>query len=117
MLICTGLGIITCLIFHYGLKSAKSNQAQSVFEIKDTSINSSISGFLHSKLLQVAFLYVASRLFLTISLVYMPLFLNESISDQAEVIASVPLVSYIASFVASLGVKYINNIWGSKVSI
>ena len=60
-------------------------------------------------------LYVASRLFLTLSLVYMPLYLVESLGDRADYVASVPLVSYIASFLASLGIKLISSCIGSRV--
>ena len=65
---------------------------------------------------QVALLYMASRLFLTLSLVYMPLYLDEALNQDAETLASVPFASFVASFVASLGVKYSNGFLGSKVS-
>lgn len=65
---------------------------------------------------QVALLYMASRLFLTLSLVYMPLYLDESLMQDAETLASVPFVSFVASFIASLGVKYSNSFLSSKVS-
>lgn len=60
-------------------------------------------------------LYVASRLFLTLSLVYMPLYLVESLGEQAESLATVPLVAYVASFLASLGVKVVSTAVNSKV--
>lgn len=59
---------------------------------------------------------MASRLFLTLSLVYMPLYLDEALNQDAETLASVPFASFVASFVASLGVKYSNGFLGSKVS-
>lgn len=64
----------------------------------------------------MALLYMASRLFLTLSLVYMPLYLDESLMQDAETLASVPFVSFVASFIASLGVKYSNSFLSSKVS-
>lgn len=64
---------------------------------------------------QVALLYMASRLFLTLSLVYMPLYLDESLNQDAETLASVPFASFVASFIASLGVKYSNSFLSSKV--
>lgn len=69
------------------------------------------------KLYQNAFLYVFSRLFMTTSLVYMPLWLDErswsqtiDISSDASVdhLATVPLVSFLASFIASMGLKQTN---------
>uniref|UniRef100_A0A2M4AFX5 Putative sugar transporter n=1 Tax=Anopheles triannulatus TaxID=58253 RepID=A0A2M4AFX5_9DIPT len=76
--------------------------------------------FFKSPLLyQNALLYVFSRLFMTTSLVYMPLWLDEQAHHQqdgpptedqvnVEHLATVPLVSFLASFVASLLLKYTN---------
>ncbi|XP_055600854.1 major facilitator superfamily domain-containing protein 12-like [Uranotaenia lowii] len=90
--------------------------------------------FFRSPLLyQNALLYVFSRLFMTTSLVYMPLWLDERslqpdpVQNNASVehLATVPLVSFLASFIASLVLKYSNryvgNSWmylvGSAVSL
>ncbi|XP_067004421.2 major facilitator superfamily domain-containing protein 12 [Anabrus simplex] len=117
-LISTGVGIITSIWFHCGLKSNMEGRQQNTHSINidDKKISTIASLMRTPLLLQVSLLYVASRLFLTISLVYMPLYLNESLGEGSEVLALVPLVSYIASFVASLGIKYVNNSWGSKLS-
>ncbi|XP_052860299.1 major facilitator superfamily domain-containing protein 12-like [Anopheles cruzii] len=75
--------------------------------------------FFKSPLLyQNALLYVFSRLFMTTSLVYMPLWLDERAyqpnttptesNASVEHLATVPLVSFLASFVASLVLKYTN---------
>lgn len=45
----------------------------------------------------------------------MPLYLVESLGEQAESLATVPLVAYIASFLASLGVKAVSARISSKV--
>lgn len=45
----------------------------------------------------------------------MPLYLVESLGEQAESLATVPLVAYIASFLASLGVKAASGHISSKV--
>lgn len=91
--------------------------------------------FFRSPLLyQNALLYVFSRLFMTTSLVYMPLWLNErsyipappanesvefvaSLSDGSSIenIATVPLVSFIASFIASMTFKQADRFIGHKV--
>lgn len=91
--------------------------------------------FFKSPLLyQNALLYVFSRLFMTTSLVYMPLWLNErsyvpsppanesvdlnvSLVDGSSIenIATVPLVSFIASFVASMTFKQADRVIGHKV--
>lgn len=85
--------------------------------------------FFKSPLLyQNALLYVFSRLFMTTSLVYMPLWLNERayvptamtdalVNDDRSVedIATVPLASFIASFLASMLFKMSDRFIGHKV--
>lgn len=89
--------------------------------------------FLKSPLLyQNAFLYVFSRLFMTTSLVYIPLWLDERTwtsepptrdinifadgDKSVEHIATVPLVSFLSSFVASMAMKYSNRLFGHRVA-
>lgn len=89
--------------------------------------------FFKSPLLyQNALLYVFSRLFLTTSLVYMPLWLNErsyvpappsngsgieilTEGTNIENIATVPLASFVASFIASMLFKQTDRFIGHKV--
>ncbi|XP_058461482.1 major facilitator superfamily domain-containing protein 12-like [Malaya genurostris] len=79
--------------------------------------------FFKSPLLyQNALLYVFSRLFMTTSLVYMPLWLDERAfqpdpiitNASVEHLATVPLVSFLASFIASVVLKYINKHVGNS---
>jgi hypothetical protein len=101
--------------------------------------------FLKSPLLYLnAFLYVFSRLFMTTSLIYIPLWLDERsfmpagfgsdvplfdssanvtflepvalVDDSVERIATVPLVSFLASFAASMLVKSLRRVMGHKLS-
>lgn len=90
--------------------------------------------FFKSPLLyQNALLYVFSRLFMTTSLVYMPLWLNErsyipptngssieimeSLGEGTNIenIATVPLASFVASFIASMLFKQADRVIGHKV--
>ena len=88
--------------------------------------------FFKSPLLyQNALLYVFSRLFMTTSLVYMPLWLNERSylpappttdppgifgdGNNIENIATVPLASFIASFIASMLFKQTDRFIGHKL--
>lgn len=73
--------------------------------------------FSTSLLVRVALLYVASRLFITLATVYLPLYIEETGIGGRQALATVPLVSYSASFVAALLLKYINRSCGTKVWI
>lgn len=65
------------------------------------------------------FRYVFSRLYWALSLVYVPLFLEERLSVNpsagSELVASVPLVLYISSFFFSLLLKSKINSFGNQV--
>lgn len=79
---------------------------------------------------QYAFLYVFSRLFTTTSLIYIPLWLDERqmqaipfsvngggrVSASVELIALVPMVSFVASFLASLLMNKSHRICGHQVA-
>lgn len=64
---------------------------------------------------------MASRLFTTLNLIYIPLYIDERgalVEDKAKMrqtIASVPLTSYIASFLTSLILKFRSGICNDKV--
>lgn len=80
--------------------------------ISTTTVKSSIGV---KVLIRVALLYVASRLFITLATVYLPLYIEETDVGGKQALATVPLVSYIASFVSALTLKYINKSCGTKV--
>ncbi|XP_043475682.1 major facilitator superfamily domain-containing protein 12-like [Leptopilina heterotoma] len=116
VLILTVLGISATILFHIFLKahlledanSSKSNvENVSRFHASRRMAGTSI-------LLRVALLYVASRLFLTLATVYLPLYIEETYEGGKAALATVPLVSYLASFVSSIFLKYINRSCGSK---
>ena len=110
------IGLIANILFHFGLRKVNTCAIQSLIIDHESPVRCRMFEYLRSwTLLQVSLVYVTSRLFLTISLVYMPLYLTETLSEETELIASVPLVCYLSSFVASLGIKYVNNQFGSKV--
>ena len=116
VLIGMAVGITANSLFHFGLRKMNSHKIQSLIIEQEPSTMSRICNYLQTPVLfQVAVLYVTSRLFLTISLVYMPLYLNESGDEGKELLASVPFVCYLSSFIASIGIRYINTLYGSKV--
>lgn len=120
----TSIGLMATILFHVFLKenlledfeSQKGNieEARRLFDSSQSSRTSLVGTTI---LLRVAMLYVASRLFITLATVYLPLYIEETDIDGKEALATVPLVSYISSFVAALLLKYINKSCGTKVCI
>lgn len=72
---------------------------------------------------QNAFLYVFSRLFTTTALVYVPLWLderllqvNKSVGSSVEHIATVPMVTFLSSFLSALILERSNNRLGHRLA-
>lgn len=122
VLVLTTLGLTATVFFHIFLKANLLERATSPKASIEAPISSSnnlanhrISWIGISILLRVAMLYVASRLFITLSTVYLPLYIEETEIGGKQALATVPLVSYVSSFVAALLLKYINRSCGTKV--
>lgn len=123
VLVLTTFGLTATVFFHIFLKAnllerATSPKASIEEPILSNNLaNHRISWIGISILLRVAMLYVASRLFITLSTVYLPLYIEETEIGGKQALATVPLVSYVSSFVAALLLKYINRSCGTKVSL
>lgn len=115
--------MVATVLFQFSLSSTNSEQQRTLnnSDDKEPLIGSQPKKNFFKTLVfyQNAPLYVFARLFMTISLVYMPLWLNEKSADGnssrgIEQIATVPLVSFISSFVASVVFKQTNRFVGHK---
>ncbi|XP_050450355.1 major facilitator superfamily domain-containing protein 12-like [Cataglyphis hispanica] len=118
VLILTILGLTATVFFHIFLKAnllERETPQKTNIEEPIGSLNRRMSWIDITILLRVAMLYVASRLFITLSTVYLPLYIEETEIGGKQALATVPLVSYISSFVAALLLKYINRSCGTKV--
>lgn len=121
-MILTTLGVTTTIFFHIFLKAnlleqtiAPKPNTEKPTKLSGVSTNRQMSWIGITILLKVAMLYVASRLFIILATVYLPLYIEETKVDGKQALASVPLVSYVSSFTAALLFKYINRICGTKV--
>ncbi|KAJ4449761.1 hypothetical protein ANN_01165, partial [Periplaneta americana] len=113
VLIGIGIGALTSVVFHVLVSEGSSpGQVRVVGQRK-----SAVLFLKDFKMYQVAMVYMATRLFVNLSQVYIPLYLHESLSMSAESLAIVPLVMFLASFVTSLLIKVLNKKFGRKVSL
>ncbi|KAI8438588.1 hypothetical protein MSG28_011036 [Choristoneura fumiferana] len=139
-LIVTGIGVTAFTLFHMLFKLRIPNKKGNDHTItngtpslltcdeQDTELqkdelvpNSKIYHFLRMPLLyQTSLLYVFSRLYWALTLVYVPLFLEERLSVNpsagSELVASVPLVLYISSFFSSLLLKSKISLCGNQLA-
>ncbi|XP_076237324.1 major facilitator superfamily domain-containing protein 12 [Calliopsis andreniformis] len=118
----TLIGLMTTVSFHVFLKGnllensgPHKGNVEEARRLVDNPQNNRSSWVSTTILLRVAMLYVASRLFITLATVYLPLYIEESDVNGKEALATVPMVSYVASFVAALLLKYINKSCGTKM--
>ncbi|KAK9294440.1 hypothetical protein QLX08_010957 [Tetragonisca angustula] len=118
----TSIGLLATVLFHVFLKGnllensdpRKGNVEEARRLFDNPQNDRTITWVSTSILLRVAMLYVASRLFITLATVYLPLYIEETDVNGKEALATVPLVSYLSSFVAALLLKYINKSCGTK---
>ncbi|KOX70960.1 Major facilitator superfamily domain-containing protein 12 [Melipona quadrifasciata] len=121
----TSIGLVATVLFHTFLKGnllensdpRKKGNVEEARRLFDNPQNDRTYWVSTSILLRVAMLYVASRLFITLATVYLPLYIEETDANGKEALATVPLVSYLSSFVAALLLKYINKSCGTKVCV
>ncbi|XP_067003209.2 major facilitator superfamily domain-containing protein 12 [Anabrus simplex] len=108
-----GIGTVTSLIFHLTVNERPYSHA-----VGSTPGMKKTAGHLMKdiQLYQVAAVYMATRLFVNLSQVYIPLYLHESLGMGAESLAVIPLVMFISSFVMSLTIKILNKKFGRKVT-
>ncbi|XP_076640681.1 major facilitator superfamily domain-containing protein 12 isoform X1 [Halictus rubicundus] len=118
----TLIGLVATLLFHVFLKGHLLEQqhqhkvsSEETQRLVDNPQHNRSSWFNTTILLRVAMLYVASRLFITLATVYLPLYIEEADIDGKEALATVPLVSYVSSFVAALMLKHLNKSCGTKM--
>jgi hypothetical protein len=112
VLIGIGIGAMTSLTFHLLV-----NEGFTPGHVRVVGHGKSMGHLLKDvQLYQVSLVYMATRLFVNLSQVYIPLYLHESLNMGAESLAVVPLVMYLASFAVSFLVKILNKKCGRKVS-
>ncbi|GIY07807.1 hypothetical protein CDAR_544612 [Caerostris darwini] len=125
-LIIVGVGTFFSIIFHIGVKEVVSKPLSST----DSSIESESStsfplfsdnlswkGWLkESHFYQVGILYMCTRLFQNMSLVFMPLYLQESLKANDDFIAKIPLVMNVSGFVVSCTLPQLFKVFSKKVT-
>lgn len=119
----TGIGIFTTIIFQVSLTFNKYDERRKANLSVESSAKAEndkvISVLKNPELYKVALLYTFSRLFLIICIVYIPIWLNEFMktrpNQNIEIIALIPLIFFVSSFVAAFLLKFINKNTSHKV--
>ena len=65
---------------------------------------------------QVGIIYTATRVFVNLTQVYMPLYLQDTLRLQSSSVATIPLVVFGVSFVTATVMKVVNRKIGRKIT-
>lgn len=109
-------GIVCSVLFYIMVKEPLASKAGHEETSNSISPISFKTIFLDPNLYLVGLVYMASRLFINLTQVFISLYLSESLDMAASSLALVPLAMYIASFVASIPVGPITNLAGRRVT-
>ncbi|XP_018331532.1 major facilitator superfamily domain-containing protein 12 isoform X2 [Agrilus planipennis] len=111
MFIITGIGLSAVMLFYVGLRN-KWNKLRTYKQLQENEENKDKlpRNFLKSSIIyKVSLLYMASRLYTTLNLIYIPLYLDERQSDELSsidgirsTVATVPFVVYVVSFITAI---------------
>ncbi|KAK7605436.1 hypothetical protein V9T40_007294 [Parthenolecanium corni] len=111
------IGAIMSTIFHIGVKEKhdQSNDGDRLIASTPDRL-SRLSLFRNPKMYAVGCIYVATRLFVNLSQVYIPYYIHTYLRLMSKKLAILPLVMYISSFITSTVVHQLNVHFGRKVT-
>ncbi|XP_046447558.1 major facilitator superfamily domain-containing protein 12-like [Daphnia pulex] len=117
VLIAIGIGALFSLFFHCGVDEVKHNQ---VYHSNKNESNSpaamkAFDWLKEKQFYQVAVLYMATRLFVNLSQVYLPLWLQDNLKLGATSVATTPLALFVSGFLTSLAIGPLTQVVGRKV--
>lgn len=72
--------------------------------------------FFQPQFYMIGLLYMGTRLYINLSQVYMPLYIQDTLDLHKEKIAIIPLVIYVSGFLSSFFVKILNHYLGNKAT-
>lgn len=122
-LICVGVGAAFSLIFHLGVREPPyiPSKQQDIVSVEGQGTKTQqprkmkkVDWFKELPFYQIAVLYMATRLYVNLYQVYIPLYVQETLKLSETFIATVPFAMYLAGFLGSLVMKEINKKIGRK---
>ncbi|XP_025204621.1 major facilitator superfamily domain-containing protein 12-like isoform X1 [Melanaphis sacchari] len=113
------VGAMTTIIFHIGVREPlTNNRVNRELLMTETeaerAANSFWSMFKHITLYQTAIVYMCSRITVNMTLVFLPMYLQDYLKLEAEKLALLPLIMFLSSFCMSLLNKPMNMKLGRK---
>ncbi|XP_060535155.1 major facilitator superfamily domain-containing protein 12-like [Cylas formicarius] len=108
-------GLVCSVLFHVFVKESWTTNGPR--DVRGTIMRTSVRDLLTNvRVYHIAVIYMASRLFVNLTQVFITLYLHEALDMVASSLALVPLAMYIASFATSFIVEPINRCANRKTS-
>ncbi|CAN8004911.1 unnamed protein product, partial [Ixodes hexagonus] len=125
VLIVVGIGSLFSLIFHAVVRDpSRGGRRESVSRHRDEYVRSLVlersqhlrwkDWFRERRFYVVGMLYMSTRLYVNLSQVFIPMYIQETLKLHRQSIAIIPLVMYVSGFISSLPVKYATRFIGTK---
>ncbi|XP_054718496.1 major facilitator superfamily domain-containing protein 12-like [Uloborus diversus] len=119
-----GIGALFSLTFHVFVKERDHelfserqefiiNQASESYEKPHLTWK---DWFSQPQFYMIALLYMATRLYVNLSQVYIPPYIQDSLELHKDKVAIIPLVIYVSGFISSFFMKFLNGLLGKKVT-
>lgn len=108
------LGAVTSMVFHVGVKEKVNLDEDNRQLIQSSQDRASLLQC--KRLYNVACVYMATRLFVNLSQVYIPLYLQGFLNLPSELLAILPLVMFASSFLTSIIIQPLNVEFGRKLT-
>jgi len=117
VLIAISIGALFSLVFHLGVDEMKESEVYHLHtrQSKSPPAMRAYDWLKEKQFYQVAALYMSTRLFVNLSQIYLPLWLQDNLGLGATSVATTPLALYVSGFLASLLIGPLTQIAGRKV--
>ncbi|XP_052239243.1 major facilitator superfamily domain-containing protein 12-like isoform X2 [Dreissena polymorpha] len=129
VLIVVGVGLVFSVIFLIGVKERPhpchedeptNSESQDLNSLEKSTLKKMAMTWTcwlrEHQFYQVAVIYMATRLLVNVSQVYLPMYITETIKMDKQSIAIVPLIVYVSGFVTSLAMEHVNRYAGRKMT-
>ncbi|KFM83111.1 Major facilitator superfamily domain-containing protein 12, partial [Stegodyphus mimosarum] len=119
-----GIGLVFSTLFHVFVKERDhqnfaSREQYAINEASDAIEKPHLrwkDWFRQPQFYMIAVLYMATRLYVNLSQIYMPLYIQDSLELHKAKIAIIPLVIYVSGFLSSFFMKFLNSVLGNKIT-
>ncbi|XP_065566090.1 major facilitator superfamily domain-containing protein 12-like isoform X2 [Artemia franciscana] len=115
--IAVAIGATFSAIFFFGVKENRdvTNESQERTHSQEKQLKGILDWLKEWKFYKVAILYMSTRLFVNLSQVYLPLYLQDTLNLPSTTLATVPLSFFVSGLFASLLIRPLRLILSKKV--